>query len=319
VTGHGAERPGRGDVNSTSSAAAGGAQPSRIGFVGLGQMGRPMAQRLLDAGWDITVYNRTPSKAASLVAAGAHNADSLQPLRDCDLVISMIGTDDDLRAVTIGPGGLLDVDGPAPLLVDCSTVSAEVTAEVASVAKAKGSHLLAAPVAGGPSIIGSGGLAVVCSGTWQAYDYALPVLEALAGKVIYAGEGGTSRTVKILHNLVAAVLVHSLAEVCVLAESSGIRRQDLLEFICAGAVGSPFIGYKSALMNSLDFAPAFTSTLMLKDVDLGLDLARSTGVQIPLIEDTRTAIADLIAAGRGELDIAALLAHLADTNGVMLK
>jgi 3-hydroxyisobutyrate dehydrogenase-like beta-hydroxyacid dehydrogenase len=320
VTGHGAQT-GQDDQtrNSASSAVARGTRPGRIGFAGLGNMGQPMARRLLNAGWDLTVYNRTPGKAASLVAAGARKADSLQALRHCDIVITMIGTDDDLRAVTIGPGGLLGIDGPAPLLIDCSTVSAQVTTEVAAVAKAQGSDLLAAPVAGGPSVIGTGGLAIVCSGARQAYDYALPVLETLAGKIIYAGEGATSRTVKILHNLVAAVLVHSLAEVCVLAESLGIRRQDLLEFICAGAVGSPFIGYKSALMNSLDFAAAFTAALMLKDADLGLDLARSTGVQTPLIDGTRAAIADLIAAGRGELDIAALLVHLAETNGIVLE
>jgi 3-hydroxyisobutyrate dehydrogenase-like beta-hydroxyacid dehydrogenase len=304
---------------SSGPAALPGARPSRIGFVGLGNMGQPMARRLLDAGWDLTVYNRTPGKTASLVAAGARKADSLQALRHCDVVITMIRTDDDLRAVTVGPGGLLGSDGPVPLLIDCSTVSAQVTNEIAAVAKAQGSDLLAAPVAGGPSVIGTGGLAIICSGARQAYDYALPVLDALAGQVIYAGEGATSRTVKILHNLVAAVLVHSLAEVCVLAESLDIRRQDLLAFICAGAVGSPFIGYKSALMNSLDFEAAFTSALMLKDVDLGLDLARAAGVQTPLIDGTRATIADLIAAGRGELDIAALLVHLAEANGVVLE
>jgi 3-hydroxyisobutyrate dehydrogenase-like beta-hydroxyacid dehydrogenase len=295
-----------------------GDRPRTLGFVGLGHMGGPMARRLVDAGWDVAVYNRTASKAAPLVAAGAHAADSLATLRACDVVVSMVGTDNDLRAITSGPGGLLDSDGQVPLLVDCSTVSADVSNEVLAVATAKGSDLLAAPVAGGPSVIADGGLAMVCSGTRSSFEYARPVLETIAPKLIYVGDAGASRHVKILHNLVAAVLVHSLAEASVLAESLGIRRQDLLEFISAGAVGSRFIGYKSQAMNDLDFKAAFTSSLMLKDVDLVLDLARSTRVQALLTRQTRAAIADLIAAGRGDLDIAALLLHIADANGVRL-
>lgn len=289
-----------------------------IGFVGLGNMGRPMAERLLRSGWDVSVYNRTRAKTAPLVAAGAHAPGTLRDLRRCDVVISMVGNDDDLRAITFGPGGLFDGPSADVLLVDCSTVSAEATAEVTAAAQTRGGDVLAAPVAGGPSVIPDGRLAIVCSGSPGAYALAESVLRTLAHKVIYAGAGTVSRHVKILHNLIVAVLVHALAEVSVLGESVGVNRSDLLEFLCAGAVGSPFIEYKADLMRSLGFTAAFAADLMLKDVNLGRALAAKGQVEIPLVEHTRATLNDLVAAGLGDLDIASLVEHLATRNRIQL-
>jgi 3-hydroxyisobutyrate dehydrogenase len=296
-----------------------GGDDVKIGFVGLGNMGRPMAERLIRTGWDLTVYNRTRAKTAPLVEAGARAVETLGELRDRDLVISMVGTDDDLRAIALGQGGLFDSPSTDLLLVDCSTVSAEVTIELATEARARGGDLLAAPVAGGPSVIPDGRLAIVCSGTPTAYRRAEAVLNSLARKVIYAGTDAVSRHVKILHNLVAAVVVHAVAEVSVLGESIGVDRADLLEFLCAGAVGSPFIRYKSEQMISLDFTPASAASLVLKDVDLGHLLAGRTRIDTPLVDHTRSTLHDLVAAGLGELDIAALAGYLADLNGIQLR
>jgi 3-hydroxyisobutyrate dehydrogenase-like beta-hydroxyacid dehydrogenase len=290
----------------------------RVGFVGLGNMGRPMAERLLASGWDLTVYNRTRSKAAPLVEAGARFAATIGELRECDVVVSMVGTDDDLRAVALGPGGVFDVPSSGVLLVDCSTVSAEASDEVAAAARAVGGDVLAAPVAGGPSVIADGRLAIVCSGTRSAYQRAEAVLESLAHRVIYAGEGAVSRHVKILHNLIVAVIAHAVAEVSVLGEAIGVARADLLEFVCAGAAGSPFIRYKSEQMKSLDFTAAFTAALMVKDIELGHALAEGR-VDTPLVDHTRATLNDVVAAGLGDKDIAALVAHLADRNGIELE
>jgi 3-hydroxyisobutyrate dehydrogenase-like beta-hydroxyacid dehydrogenase len=173
----------------------------RVGFVGLGNMGRPMAERLLQSGWDLTVHNRTPARTASLVEMGARFAGTVADLRDCDLVISMVGTDDDLRAIAVGPGGLFDAPRTGVLLVDCSTVSAEVTDEVAAAARAVGGDVLAAPVAGGPSVIPEGRLAIVCSGKQSAYQRAETVLESLAHRVMPNRSGrwpGTNRNDRAL-------------------------------------------------------------------------------------------------------------------------
>ena len=290
-----------------------------IGFIGLGNMGAPMAQRLLDSGSDLMVYNRSVRKTAPFAAAGARVADSIADLRDCSLVISMVSSDAALRAITTDSGGLFEQQGPLPLLVDCSTVSSEVSDELLIAARDRGTDLLAAPVSGGPSVIPGGGLAIVCSGTQASFAKARSVLARIGSKVTYAGEGSASRRIKILHNLLAASLIHSLAETVVLAESLGIARRALLEFINAGALGSPFIGYKSAAMAELDFSAAMSARLMFKDVELGLALAKDTGVALPLITLTRGAIANMIQAGRSELDIAGLLAHLAELNQISLR
>lgn len=295
------------------------AAPASVGFIGTGRMGAPMAERLLDGHWDLRVYNRTASKADLLVARGATRVGSPADLVDCDIVITMLGTDDDLRAAVTGPHGVLSVDGVPRLLVDCSTVSAEVSLEALARASQRGSDLLAAPVAGGPSVIADGGLAMIVSGTRSAFDWARPVLSAIAPRLIYAGPGAVSRQVKILHNLVAAAILHSLAEVGVLAEAMGVRRANVLQFIGAGALGSRFIDYKSQAMTSLDFTAAMAAPLMLKDVELGLELARAHGVTLELAPVSRDSLARLIEHGHGELDAAALLRDLADVNGVVLK
>jgi 3-hydroxyisobutyrate dehydrogenase len=290
----------------------------RVGFIGLGNMGRPMAHRLLAAGWDLTVYNRTAAKAAPLIEAGARASGTIADLRECDVVISMVGTDDDLRSIALGPDGLFGEPDNDVLLVDCSTVSAEVTEEVAAAARSAGGDVLAAPVAGGPSVIPRGHLAIVCSGARASYQRAEPVLESLAHKVLYVGDGALARHVKILHNLIVAVIAHAVAEVSMLGEAVGVARADLLEFVCAGAIGSPFIRYKSEQMKSLDFTAAFTTSLMVKDIELGRALAGDR-VDIPLVDHTRATLADAVAAGLGEKDIAVLVAFLADRNGITLE
>ncbi|MFD9741649.1 NAD(P)-dependent oxidoreductase [Umezawaea sp. NPDC059074] len=286
-----------------------------VGFVGIGHMGEPMADRLLDGPWELRVVSRTAAKADRLVARGAKRAWSLADLADCDVVITMLGTDDDLRTVV---DGFLAHDRLPGLLVDCSTVSAEVSLEVLARLQERGGDLLAAPVAGGPSVIAGGGLAMIVSGTRSAFDRVRPVLAAMAPRLVHTGPGALSRHVKILHNLVAAVLLHSLAEVGVLAEAAGIHRTDVLDFIGAGALGSRFVDYKAKAMASLDFTPAIAAPLLLKDVDLGLALARTHGVTLDLTPVTRGALARLVEHGHGDLDAAALLLDIAAANGVAL-
>lgn len=290
----------------------------RIGFIGLGNMGRPMAERLQQCGWDLTVYTRTAAKTVPLANAGAHVAGTIAELRDCDIVISMVGTDDDLRLIALGPGGLFAEPDNDLLLIDCSTVSAEASDEVTAAARTVGGDMLAAPVAGGPSVIPEGGLAIVCSGSRSSYERAAEVLASLAHTVVYAGEGVTSRHVKILHNLIVAVIAHAIAEASVLGESIGVARADLLEFVGAGAAGSPFIRYKAQQMKSLDFTAAFTTALMVKDLELGHALAAGH-VDTPLVDHTRATLHDVVAAGLGDKDIAALVGYLADLNNIILK
>lgn len=279
-----------------------------IGWIGTGRMGFAMATRLIDAGADLTVYNRTPSKAEPLVKRGAKIVDTPADLAGCDIVFSMVSGPESFIEVMTGASGLLTGDGAVPdLLVDCSTISSEASATVRKAAAAKGGSMVDAPVSGNPKVVEAGLLKIVASGERAAFDQVLPCLEAIAGGVSYVGEGELARVVKICHNLFVATVTQSLAEITVLAEKSGVTRHALLDFINQSVVGSTFTKYKTPAFVSLDFTPTFTATLLRKDLDLGLGIGQELGVPLPVTSQVRALVQELIDSGHSESDFAALL------------
>lgn len=290
-----------------------------VGFVGLGNMGRPMAERLLQPGIKLLVYNRTASKAVPLEELGAQLANRLEELGGCDVVITMLGTDADVEAVYLQPHGLLDSPARPRILVDCSTIAMATSERVESAVSAAGSRFLAAPVAGGPPVVRSGDLAMAVSGERDAYDEVASVLQTLAPRVVYVGTGSVSRAVKICHNLLVAAVLEVAAELSVLAESWQVRRADLLAFIESSAIGSHFLGYKAPLMTSLDFTAAFTGALMQKDLELGLGMASERGVPMPVAQRVLDIVTASNATGRSQLDVAAVLLYLSERAGVTLQ
>src|SRR5690349_19525146 len=204
----------------------------RIGWIGTGRMGFELASRLLRAGCDVTVWNRTRSKA--------------EPLAGCDVVFTMVAGPEDFKAVTMGEGGVLAADGEAPrVLVDSSTVSADASEAVRAHAAGRGTAVLAAPVSGNPKVVKAGRLTVVASGPEDAFELARPYLELFGEGVTYVGEGDTARLVKICHNLMLGIVAQTLAEITVLAEKGGIQRSRFLEFLNSSVMGSTFTRYKS--------------------------------------------------------------------------
>src|SRR3989442_8128110 len=178
----------------------------RLGWIGTGRMGFPMAGRLLKKGADVAIYNRTRAKAEPLAPLGGRLVESPSALADRDIVFTMVSASDDLLEVTLGAGGVLSRRGGAPkILVDCSTVSQEASEMVRAAAKAAGCALLAAPVSGNGKVVKAGRLSVVVSGSRAAYDEALPYLEALGEGVSYVGEGELAPIVKISHNVFLGV------------------------------------------------------------------------------------------------------------------
>jgi 3-hydroxyisobutyrate dehydrogenase-like beta-hydroxyacid dehydrogenase len=290
-----------------------------VGWVGTGRMGFPMVARLLQAGADVTVYNRTRPKAEPLVRLGARLVDSPAALADRDLVFTMVSGPEDFKQVTLGPDGVLKGAGKAPkVLVDCSTVSQEASAVVRAAALEKGTGMLAAPVSGNGKVVKAGKLSIVASGPMDAYECALPYLEALGSGVSYVGEGEAARMVKICHNVFLGVIAQSLAEVTVLAEKHGVPRHAFLDFINKSVLGSMFTRYKSPAYVNLDFTPAFTSVLLRKDLDLGLAAARALDVPMPVAGLVREILQSLIGNGYAETDFAALIALQARAAGMTL-
>lgn len=295
-------------------------ESARIGWIGTGNMGFPMAARLIKAGYDVAVWNRTRSKAEPLAALGGTIVDDLTELADRDVVFSMVADPATLLAVTTGEGGVLSVPGKAPkVLVDSSTVDVGTSERVREAAAAKGASFLAAPVSGNGKVVKAGKLSIAASGPRSAYDAVLPMLQALGQGVTYVGEGESARIVKIAHNVFLGVVTQSLAEITVLAEKGGISRNAFLDFMNNSVMGSVFTRYKTPAFVNLDFKPTFTPPLLKKDLDLGLAAARELGVPMPVAAATREQVQALIGAGHTQDDFATLLLEVARGAGLQIE
>jgi 3-hydroxyisobutyrate dehydrogenase len=292
----------------------------RLGWIGTGRMGYPLARRLIQSGCDLSVYNRTRSKAEPLADLGARIVDRPADLADRDIVFTMVAGNEDLREVTLGPAGILAADGVQPsILVDSSTVSAEVSHEIGTFGRARGTALLAAPVSGNPRVVRSGRLTFVVSGPEEAYETARPYFEILGEGVTYVGEGEAARLVKICHNLMLGVVTQSLAEITVLAEKGGVRRSAFLDFLNQSVMGSTFTRYKTPAFVNLDFRPTFTPVLLRKDFDLGLAAARELEVPMPVAALVREIVQSMIGSGSVDVDFAKLLEQQAMASNHELK
>ncbi|MFC1439805.1 NAD(P)-dependent oxidoreductase [Streptacidiphilus sp. N1-10] len=296
------------------------AQRPRIGWIGTGRMGFQLATRLLEAGYDVAVQNRTRAKAEPLAELGATVVDRPEELADRDIVFVMVSASADLEAVTTGPGGVLTAPGAAPaVLVDSSTVSAEVSALVRAAAAKRGTELLAAPVSGNPKVIAAGLLTVAVSGPREVFDRVEPLLRVLGRGVTYVGEDEVARLVKIAHNVFLGVVTQSLAEITLLAEKGGVSRAAFLAFLNDSVMGSVFTRYKSPALVNLDFKPTFTMPLLRKDFDLGLAAARTLEVPMPLASATAQLVSAAIGAGHTEQDFATLILEQARSAGMELR
>jgi 3-hydroxyisobutyrate dehydrogenase-like beta-hydroxyacid dehydrogenase len=291
----------------------------KLGWIGAGgRMGSAMAKRLLAAGHDVTVYNRTRSKVEPLAALGAKIVDSPRAMRGLDIVFTTVSASDDLTTVCLGADGVLGQDKSPKLLIDCSSVSEEASAKVRAAAAKLGTDMLAAPVSGNAKVVTAGKLTIVASGPRNAFDLAKPYLEALGVGVTYVGEGELARMVKICHNLLLGVVAQSLAEITVLAEKGGVPRSAFLEFINNSVMGSMFSRYKTPAFVNLDWTPTFTPVLLLKDLDLGLKAAKQLGVELPVTHITRELVHAAVEAGHTDCDFAILLDQQARAAGMTL-
>ncbi len=281
---------------------------TKIGWVGTGRMGAALARRLLVAGHDVAVYNRTRSKAEALEDAGATVVDSPAALADRDIVFTMVGGSDDFKEVVIGSNGVLSRADAAPrMLIDSTTISQAASDEVRAAAAERGIGVLAAPVSGNAKVVAAGKLTMVVSGPEDSYREARTLLELLAARVTYVGEGDRARLVKICHNLMLGVVAQTLAEITVLAEKGGVSRADFFDFLNDSVMGSMFTRYKTPAYVNLDFKPTFTPELLLKDFLLGADAAREHEVPLPVSSAAQQVVQALIGSGYRDIDFAALL------------
>jgi 3-hydroxyisobutyrate dehydrogenase-like beta-hydroxyacid dehydrogenase len=277
-----------------------------IGWLGTGRMGAAMAGRLLTAGREVTVWNRTRAKAEPLARQGAKVAGSLAGLAGCDLVFTMVSRPADLLEVTTGPGGLLAGPRRPRILVDCSTVDAGASAEARAAAAAAGVAFLAAPVSGNPHVVAAGNSVLMVSGPADVFGQARPYLADIARVVVHVGEQEQSRLVKLCTNLYLGMMVEALVEVTTLAEKGGTSREAFLEVLNATVLSSDWNRNRTPDLLARDWTPTFTTELLRKDFDLGLGSARELEVPMPAASTVYQLIQAAIGHGLRDRDFLSL-------------
>lgn len=288
----------------------------KLGWIGAGRMGYEMAGRLAKGGCDIAVWNRTRSKAEPLTRYGAAVVDSLPELASRDIVFCMVSTWEDVKEVM---QKLLSGANKPRMVVECSSISLEGSAELRKMLGEKGIQYLAAPVSGNAKVIKAGKLTFVVSGPQPAYAAARPYLDMMGVGSSYVGEGELSRIAKICHNVMLGVVIQNLCEITILAEKAGMPRHAFLDFLNKSVMGSMFTKYKTPALVNLDFHVTFTPKLLRKDLDLGLDAAKRFEVPMPLTAATRNLIQTMIGHGMTEEDFSALILMQARASGLELK
>lgn len=289
-----------------------------LGWLGTGRMGAAMSRRLVDAGKDVTVWNRTRAKTDALAAAGAKVADTIADLSAADVVFIMVSSPDDLREVVTGASGLLSAGTLPEIVVDCSSVSVEASAEIRQALADRGVGFIAAPISGNPHVVAEGNSILMASGPKDVFAVVEPYLNTISKTAVWVGEAEQARVVKICHNLYLGLIVQSLSEVTVLAEKSGVPRAAFLEFLNSTVLGSDWVRKRTPDMLSLDWTPTFTTELLRKDFTLGLDIALKEEVGMPLAAGVMQLIQAAIGRGHRDDDFLSLFQVQAESAGMTL-
>ena len=288
----------------------------KIAFIGLGIMGAPMAANLVEAGFDVTGYNRSPDKVAALVEAGGKGADSVaEAVRGAEVIITIVPDSPDVEDVTGGDDGIFAHAERGALYIDMSSIRPDVSRRVAEAGAAAGLRVLDAPVSGGEAGAVEASLSIMVGGEAADVEAARPVLDALGTTVVHVGPAGSGQTVKAANQLIVAVNIEALAEAVVFLEAHGVDTAAALEVLGGGLAGSTVLNRKGQNMLAREFAPGFRLALHHKDLGIVTSAAREAGVAIPLGAVVAQLVAALVARGDGGLDHSGLCKLVAELSG----
>ena len=277
----------------------------KIGWIGLGKMGLPMAHNLAAAGYEIRAYNRSRDKTDGLAAAHDNVTAVESPAaaaEGADIVVSMTSDDRVLEAVTTGPGGIVETAAKGMIFVDMSTVSPMASGRVAQALDANGVTFLRAPVMGSIPVAERGELMIMSSGPKAALEAVRPVLEIVGGKILWVGEDEQSRYLKLSINLQIGIIGAVMAEALAFGVKGGMDWERLIDIMSQSPLSSPLVKFKTEPLKAYDFKAAFSNEQMGKDLDLALATARDMETPMPITALVRQQIAAMIARGHGELD-----------------
>ncbi len=288
----------------------------RIGFIGLGIMGAPMAANLVKAGHEVTGYARSSASTDRLVQAGGKPAGSIEEaVTGANVVITMLPDSPEVTEVVLGENGVLASAGPDLLLIDMSTIAPDTSVAVAEQAKKSGVRVLDAPVSGGEPGAVEGTLSIMVGGDAETFEQARPILEHLGKTIVHVGRHGAGQTVKAANQLVVAGIIGLVSEAIVLLEASGVDGERGLEVLAGGLAGNRILDRKAASMLAREFEPGFRIDLHHKDMNIALATARSAGVSLPVTGVVAQLVASARAMGHGSLDHSALLSVVESLSG----
>ena len=284
---------------------------NHVAFIGLGKMGLPMSALLARAGYAVLAYDRSETQSVAARGQGISIAGSAtEAVGGRPLAITSLPDDAALRAVMLGPQGIVQAMAPKSILIETSTVSAEVSAEVAVAAGAREVAYLRAPMSGNASIVHTGALTCFVSGPREAFDTVKPLLATFTRAQTYLGANEEARYAKLAVNLMIAASAVMMAESLALARKGGIAWQDILNVFDDSAIASPMVKYKTTPLRSRDFESTFSCRQMAKDLDLILAAGHAVGVPLQLAAQVRETYAALIAHGDGEDDFISTVRHV---------
>jgi 3-hydroxyisobutyrate dehydrogenase len=285
---------------------------TRIAFIGLGVMGGPIARHLATAGHQLTVYNRSSAKADKWITdhGGTKAASPAEAAQDADVVISCVGTDDDLASITLGRDGVFAAMQKGGLFIDHTTVSARIARQLAVEAKGRGLLCVDAPVTGGQAGAENGTLAIMCGGSEAAVEAARPIMAAYAKRVVHVGGPGDGQTAKMANQICIAGVLQGLSEAMHFAQCAELDLDKVFDAISGGAAQSWQMDNRWATMAKGEFDFGFAVDWMRKDLGLAVDEARANGASIPIAAMTDQFYSDIQYMGGGRQDTSALVRRL---------
>jgi 3-hydroxyisobutyrate dehydrogenase-like beta-hydroxyacid dehydrogenase len=288
-----------------------------LAWVGIGKMGLPIANRIAGAGHRVTAFDGSAERLAMARQVGLNPASSLtEAVAGQAVVFTSLPDDTALRSAVLAPEGLLWAMAAGSILIETSTVSAEISAELARAAEAQGVNYLRAPVSGNASIAHTGALTCFVSGPKSAFEQIRPLLESFTRAQTYLGEAEQARFAKLAVNLMIAVSAAMMGESLALARKGGIAWRDMLQVLDDSAVASPMVKYKTPPLATRNFESTFSCRQMAKDLDLILGAGHAVGVPLQLAAQVRETYGSLIAQGEGEADFIATVPHLERLSGL---
>jgi len=292
----------------------------RIGFIGLGIMGKPMARNLVRAGFTVTVHNRSRAKVEELVQDGASRASSPREAASAaDIVITMLPNSPDVELVALGDDGIKDAARPGQLFIDMSTINPIVSQKIARELAPLGVAMVDAPVSGGEKGAIDGTLSIMAGGAPEDFERALPVFNALGKTITHMGPIGAGGFTKLANQIIVAVNLTAIGEALVFGAKAGVDPQKMIRALAGGLAGSKCLDQKSEKILSGDFAPGFKIDLHFKDLNLIQDAARSVGVPIPTAAFVEQLFLALRVRGRGGLDHSGVITLFEDLAGVQVR